>query len=134
VLRFLPYGMGDVDISPESDPTAASAAALRGLVFMLASVLLYACLNVAVIRQALGLRTGPAMFHFALGRAEFRLAGATLLLFVIVMVLVTACALVAVVASSTVANAGDKQLGGAVGAVVMFGGLCALLYVMVRLT
>lgn len=134
VLRFLPYGMGDVDISPQADPRAAGAAGLRDLLFMLASVLLYACISVAVIRQALGLRSGPAVFHFSLGRPEFRLAGATLVLGVILMVLLVASAFAALVAGSTVANAGDKQLGNAVGAVTMLAGMCVFLYALVRLS
>lgn len=133
IISFLPYAIGDNMPSPDINPTAAGAIALRGLGFWLVSVLLSACIYVPVTRQALGLRTGPAFAHLALGRAEFRLWGAYLIfvtiLFVLVMGLVLATAVSAVAANAT----GSKPLVGAVIVLVVFAGLCGLIYAITRL-
>lgn len=134
VLRFLPYGLGDVDLSPERNPAAAGAAGLRGLLFALAGVLLYAMANVAVTRQALGLRKGPAVVHFALGVAELRVWAATLLLWAILGVLATGCALAMVIAAGAAAAAGGQGAGAAVGAIVLLAGAALLLVALIRLS
>jgi len=133
VINFLPYALGDMTPSPDLNPTAAGAIALRGLGLWLISVLLTACINVPVTRQALGLRTGPAFIHVALGRVELRLWGAYLLLLAIFIVLSIGFVL-AVVASGLAANAtGSKAVVGAVILLVGFAGLCALLFAITRL-
>lgn len=134
VLRFLPYGMGDMHPSADQNPSAAGAAALRGIVFTLASVLLYAVINVAVIRQALGLRKGGAVFHFALGRAEFRLWGATLLLMVILSTLGLGCLVAMVGITGAVAATLGDPVAAAAGGIVLLAGSCALLVAIVRLS
>lgn len=133
ILRFLPYGLGDNTLSPESNPTAAGSAALRGIVFALASILLYASINVAVVRQALGLRKGPAIAHFALGAPEFRMWGAMMLLFaiVVVMMLGFGLALAATIAVATLLH--NPAIGGILALPVTIGGLCLLLVAIVRL-
>lgn len=130
VLRFLPYGLGDMDASPGQHPGAAGAAALRDMIFGLASILLYAVVNVSVARQALGLRKGAAAFHFALGRPEFRVFGATLLVALILFASIVAC----MIAAITVAVAVPGAAGQAAAGVVTLTALCALLYLLVRLT
>src|ERR1700749_1645313 len=80
ILRFLPYLLGDNAPPPDINPSAAGAIALRGLLLALVGILLKACADVPVTRQALGLRTGPAWIHFAIGRTELRLWGAYLLI------------------------------------------------------
>lgn len=133
VLRFLPYGLGDAHPSPEQNPTAAGAAALRQLVFALASILLYASINVAVMRQALGLRKGGAVIHFALGAAEFRMWGAMLLLLAILIALTIGFFLAVFGATLAGAVLGSKMLAGAIGGGVALIGLCLLLVSIVRL-
>lgn len=134
VLRFLPYGIGDMSHAPEQNPAAAGAAMLRSLVFTLASLLLYACINVAVIRQALGLRKGGAVFHFALGRTEFRVWGATLLLAAILGTLAIGCLLAVMGVMGAVAASAGQAAAGAAGAVVLLAGSCLLLVAIVRLS
>lgn len=134
VLKFLPYGLGDANVSPQDNPAAAGGVMLRGLLFTLVSFLLYGCINVAVIRQALGLRTGPAIFHFSIGRPEFRLAAATLLLTVISIAMVLAFGLISVVVGTAAAASGRPQVGDAVAVSVMLAGLCLFLVVLVRLS
>lgn len=134
VLRFLPYGMGDMSHSPEQNPAAAGAAMLRSMVFTLASLLLYACINVAVIRQALGLRKGGAVFHFALGRAEFRVWGATLLLAAILGALALGCVLAVMGVTGAVAASAGEGPAAAAGAAVLLAGSGLLLVAIVRLS
>ncbi|HWA88636.1 MAG TPA: hypothetical protein VG889_01280 [Rhizomicrobium sp.] len=124
VLRFLP--------ALEAEPK--EAAALRDLVFWLAGVLLYAMVNVAVIRQALGLRKGGAVVHFALGPAEFRVWGATLLLWFVLGVLALGCALAAAVAGVAVASAAGEGAGNLAGLAVLLAGAAALTVAIVRLS
>jgi hypothetical protein len=133
VLRFLPYGMGDTHLSADQNPSAVGAAALRGIVFALASVLLYASVNVAVVRQALGLRKGPALIHFAMGRAEFRMAGAMLVLSLIVVVLLVLSVFAMLASAAVGAALGDAVLSGLFGASVFLLGACIVLAAIVRL-
>jgi hypothetical protein len=133
VLEFLPYGLGDANLTADQDPNALGAAALRGIVFWLVSVLFYACVNVAVVRQALGLRKGTAVAYFNLGRAEFRVWGALLLLLAILFALILGLAL-AVIAAGAAAQALGGQVAAALAAtVVLVAGLCVLLVSMLRL-
>jgi hypothetical protein len=133
VLQFLPYGLGDANLVADQNPNALGAAALRGLVFWLASVLLYAMIGVAVTRQALGLRTGPALAHFALGRAEFRVWEASLLFVAIFLVLIFGLMLAVVVAGMVGQATGNKTMAAAIAAAVLVAGLCVLLVSLVRL-
>jgi hypothetical protein len=60
------------------------AGAVESLAVLLLTLLLSAIMYVAVARQALGLRTGPAVFHFALGQPEFRVYGALLIIYFLI--------------------------------------------------
>jgi len=134
ILRFLPYGMGDTTLSPQDDPAAAGAAALRDLIFALAGVFLYAMVNVAVVRQALGLRTGGAVFHFSLGRTEFRVFVVTVFLALILTVLAAVCGL-AVLAAANLAGAQAGAAAGGLAAILVAAlGLCVMLVALVRLS
>jgi hypothetical protein len=86
LLNFLPQlaaGYGDAT-------TAAGTSAIEGLAVLLLTLLLSAIMYVAVARQALGLRQGPAVFHFALGQPEFRVYGALLIIYFLIAVAVLA--------------------------------------------
>ena len=133
VLEFLPYGLGDANLSPDQDPNALGAAALRGFVFWLVSVLLYACVNVAVTRQALGLRKGAALAYFNVGRAEFRVWGALLLLVAILFTLIFGVVLAVIAAGAAAQAVGSAVAAGAAVTVVLIAGLCLLLVSMLRL-
>ncbi len=133
VLTFLPYAIGDANVAPEQNPTAAGAAALRGIVFALATFLLYACIYVSVTRQALGLRQGGATVYFMLGRAEFRMLGALVLLGVICVVLVVGFALAVAAVSLLAAATGNKLAAAWMIAAVFLTGAGALIFAVVRL-
>lgn len=133
ILQFLPYGMGDANLTADQDPNALGAAALRGIAFWLATLLLYACVNVAVIRQALGLRSGTAIVHFTLGRAELRVWGASLLLMAILFALMLGIILATLVVGFAGGATGNKVVAGAIVGVVLIAGLCVLLLSVVRL-
>jgi len=133
VISFLPYALGDTTQSPDINPNAAGAIMLRGIAFSLISLVLSACITVPVVRQALGLRTGPAFIHIALGRTELRLTGAYLVFIAIMMVLFLGYML-AVFGSALAAGAtGNKPLVGLVVVAVGFVGLCGILYAITRL-
>lgn len=134
VLRFLPYGLGDMSLSPEASPAEASAAGLRAIVFGIVSLVLYAVIHVAVIRQALGLRKGPAVFHFSLGRAEFRLAGATALLWLVLVALTIGSLLLVAGVAAAVDRAGNAELTDVVAALGVLVAMCVLLVPFVRLS
>lgn len=86
LLNFLPQlaaGYGDAT-------TAAGTSAIEGLAVLLLTLLLSAIMYVAVARQALGLRQGTAVFHFALGQPEFRVYGALLIIYFFIGIAVLA--------------------------------------------
>jgi hypothetical protein len=133
VLQFLPYGLGDAALVPEDNPAAYGAAQLRALVFLFITLLMYATIFVAVTQQALGLRQGNALYHFGLGRAEFRMWGAVLLLAAIATMLLLAVALLTTVGVVIVARAGHGALAGAVESGLLLVGSCAFIFVLTRL-
>jgi len=134
VINFLPYAIGDASPPPDLNPNAASAIVLRGFAFSLVGILLSACVTVPVIRQAMGLRTGPAFIHFAVGAAELRLWGGYLLLFGILFVLMMGLVLAVVVAAVATSFTGNKIVEGMTVTLVLLAGLCGLLYALVRLS
>lgn len=133
VLQFLPYGLGDNTVMPDQNAAAAGAAALRSIAFTLLILLLYACVNVAVMRQALGLRKGPAMVYFTLGWTELRLAGAMLALGLIVTVLMIVLVVAVIAVSTAGAALANKALTAALAGAVVLAGLCVILVSVVRL-
>jgi hypothetical protein len=100
LLSFLPEL---ADGYADTNTVGASAVEMEVLAVALLTILLSAIVNVAVVRQALGMRQGPAVFHFALGQPEFRVYGAFLVLYflfgVALLVLVEALSVGGVVSS-----------------------------------
>jgi hypothetical protein len=129
VLTFLPHVLGDV--LPEQGREAASAAMLRDLVFWATDMVLASCVYVAITRQALGLRSGPAVFHFSVGLAELRVTAAAMLLRLIAFALAIGIVL-AMVATALIAGANEVA---AVSAAATLGvaGCLGLLYVLTQL-
>jgi hypothetical protein len=133
ILEFLPYALDGIGPAANQDPNAMGAALLRNIVFWLLSVLLYAVVNVAVVQQALGLRSGNAIVHFALGRTEFRMWGASLL-YIAIMIALCAGLIIAVMATGMVGQAvGSKPIGAIAAAVVLFAGTCVVFVSLARL-
>ncbi len=132
LLNFLPAIGGSYN-GGASNPLAAGTNAIESVAVLLLTQLLYAIIYVAVTRQALGLRQGPAMVHFALGPPEFRVFGASVLLifagFASVLIYVMALVAVAAVTDMQGGNAAVIAAGG----LIAFGGGIAVIYVMVRL-
>lgn len=83
LLSFLPQ-LAAGNASPD---TITDADAFARLAVALLMTLLSAIAYVAVARQALGLRQGPAAFHFSLGMPEFRVYGALLILYFFMAIL-----------------------------------------------
>jgi len=133
VLQFLPYGMGDAMLSREDNAAAYGSAQLRAIIFMFVIVLMYACIFVSVTQQALGLRQGGAIYHFALGRTELRMWGTLLLLGAILTMLLLAIALLTTVGVVAVAKSVDRALAGPVEDALLLIGACAVIFVAVRL-
>ena len=77
----------------------------------------------AVARQALGIRKGPAVFHFALGMTEFRVYGGLLLLYFPMVI-------GAITIASVLASGGPAAM---LGPFIAVPGMFAIFYLMVRL-
>ncbi len=102
------------------------------------SMLLLAMIGVAITRQAMGLRQGPAFAHVSLGSAEFRTFGGYFGLSVLIFVFVFLFALVLVgvtIVATTVAkvSAEAPMLKGGVALGALVGGLL-LVYMIIRLS
>jgi hypothetical protein len=103
------------------------------------SMLLLAMIAVAITRQALGLRQGPAFAHVSLGSAELRTFGGFfglyLLLILFFLVFLVILGGVSVGAASVIkGNAGVAPIMGAGIALAVLIGLLALVYWIVRLS
>jgi hypothetical protein len=133
VLQFLPYGLGDAALVPEDNPTAYGAAQLRAILFLFITMLMYASIFVSVTQQALGLRHGNVLYHFGLGRAEFRMWGALLLLAAIATLLLLGIALVATAGVAVAAKSGNGVVAGPVESALLLAGSCAFIFVITRL-
>jgi hypothetical protein len=81
LLNFLPELAGNYS---DGSSNVVGSGAVENLAVLLLTLLLSAVMYVAVARQALGLRQGPAMFHFALGQPEFRVYGALLIIYFLI--------------------------------------------------
>jgi hypothetical protein len=81
LLNFLPELAGNYS---DGNANVVGSGAVENLAVLLLTLLLSAVMYVAVARQALGLRQGPAVFHFALGQPEFRVYGALLIIYFLI--------------------------------------------------
>jgi hypothetical protein len=109
------------------------------MLYFAVAFLLTAMMAVAVTSQALGLRKGPALAHFSLGSAEMRVFGGFFGLYLLLIVFVLAFAIViglAALAGGVAAktNAGAAGPAGLVAVALGVAGVCALIYVFVRLS
>jgi len=115
------------------------AAATLPIVLAFVSLLLLAMISVAITKQALGMREGPAFAHISLGSAELRTFGGFfglyLLLVLFVMVFLVVAGAIAIGAASAIkANAGAAKLISAGTGIGVLLGLFALVYMVVRLS
>ncbi|MEI9991509.1 MAG: hypothetical protein WDM86_15880 [Rhizomicrobium sp.] len=126
----------------DADPAAGAALppgfgyfALYGIV----AVLLVAMVAVAITRQALGLRQGPAIAHVSLGTAELHVFGGIAGLYLLFFIFAMGLALAIVVVGGAAAllapsKAAGEIIGAAGGSLAALAGLGAIFYAVVRLS
>ncbi|MGD0864216.1 MAG: hypothetical protein ABSA49_01535 [Rhizomicrobium sp.] len=130
VLGFLPRLAGSGLDSADQSPLAVGSQAIGGVAVIALTFLLYAIICVAVTRQALGLRQGVASVHFALGMGEFRMFGALLLMFGVMVAFLITYLFVIAIADSVGGNSAAAAIAASV--IAMLGAL-ALIYAVIRL-
>jgi hypothetical protein len=125
---------------PMPDPAGApSLEPIFSLLYLVVSLFLTSMIGVALTRQVLGLRKGPAIAHFAVGGEELRVMGGFAMLYLLLFVFtLAAAAAVMLLAGALSVAVPDKAVGQAATAAVVSVGVlvaaCALLFVMVRLS
>ncbi len=124
-LTALPYNSR---IAAGDTTAAAASERLLAAFGEIVSLLLIAVMMVAVTRQALGLRTGPARAYFALGKPEFRLFSSVVVLAMLAVLFVFGMTLAATLLQSV-----PEPLGSVFDSVVTLGGFGAIIYAMTRL-
>ena len=123
--------------SMEGAVPMAGATVLLPFVTVLVSTLTLAMIGVSIVRQALGLRKGPAFAHFSFGAAELRVFGGLFMLYmllvlvIVVFVIATAGAAASAVLLGPAAGTAPAGIGIALAALA---GLGALFYVTIRLS
>jgi hypothetical protein len=132
VLQFLPYAAGHNPMVQPDNLTQAGQQALEGIGSFFLVLLLYSIVYVAVTRQALGLRRGTAIVHFALGAAELRVFGALLLFMLVIVGMVMAFG-IAIALLGALAGAIKQPVVAIVVALLLLAGLGAFLFIIVRL-
>lgn len=132
LLNFLPALSGG-SADPNTNPAAAGAGAFEGIAILVLTQLLYAVMYVAITRQALGLRQGPAVIHFALGPPEFRMFGATLLFLLVCFGGALLFGLVLVALATIAATGGGSALSDLFAAAVVLFGFLGLVYAVLRI-
>jgi hypothetical protein len=132
VLQFLPYAFGGNPMASEN-ATAAGRQGLENLVSSLLMLLLYSIMYVPVARQALGLRQGSALVHFALGPPEFRVFGAMLLFFLLLMAMAMGIGILVLLLGGLTALTGKNPIVAIAGALAMIAAMLGFIYALVRL-
>lgn len=120
--------------SIESAVPLTGATVLLPFVTVLVSTLTLAMIGVAIVRQALGLRKGPAFAHFSFGAAELRVFGGLFMLYMLLVLVIAVFAIATLgtpVLLGSAAGAAPASIGFALAALA---GLCALFTVTIRLS
>lgn len=117
------------DAVSAGNPVAVGQSGLLVMGWSIVSLLLSSIMYVAVTRQALGLREGPAVVHFALGPPEMRVFAAMLGLLALLMVFLL---LDVALLGALHAVAGKVAAMRLIVALLDIAGLLAILYVMAR--
>ncbi len=132
LLNFLPAVGGNYG-EPASIPLTAGNGTIESVAISLLTQLIYSIIYVAVTRQALGLRQGPAMVHFALGLQEFRVFGAIILFVLAGFAAVLIYMMVLIPVAALAGMQGGSAVAAVAGGLIAFGGGMAIIYVMMRL-
>jgi hypothetical protein len=139
VGSFFIFGAYDGSMQPSDGmPMGGSYVGLMFLYFLVA-FLLVAMMAVAIARQVLGQRSGTPLAYFSLGSAEFRVFGGIFCLYLLFVLFIFVLAVVLVIAAiggGAIAkqNAAALPVVGALVGVLATAGLCAMIYVFVRLS
>lgn len=133
VLQFLPYAFGGNPLATPENATALGRQELQSLATSLLILLLYAIMCVPVTRQALGLRQGGAVFHFAIGMPEFRAFGALILFFIMIEAMSLGMRVLALVLESVVRSSAGGALAGFLVAIAVLAAFAAFVYAIARL-
>jgi hypothetical protein len=121
----------------QGNAAAAGQAALVVIAWSVVSLLLSAMMYTAVTRQALGLRHGPALLSFSFGITELRVFGAIMsLIFLMVFFLIVYAVFISTGSILVKASlpAASQQTGAAVLGLFAIALLCAIFFVMVRVS
>lgn len=142
-MNYYTAAMGD--IVTDTNPAAIGPLVLVALGYFLVALFLLGLIGAAITRQALGLRTGPAILYFSIGTAELSLSlsylAAGLVVFVLYVGLFIAVALFGTIIGAIITASGVKLapataqlalVGGAAAAYIVV--LCVLIYIIARLT
>jgi hypothetical protein len=133
VLQFLPYALGGNPMASPENATVEGRQGLENLASSLLMLLLYSIMYVPVTRQALGLRQGTALVHFALGPPEFRVFGALLLFFLVIMAMAMGIGILVLLLGGLTALTGKNPLVAIAAALAVIAALLGFIYAIVRL-
>jgi hypothetical protein len=131
VISTLLYILPTVAASYGANADGGVATGTGAIAVWLLMQLLAAIICVAVTRQALGLRQGPATFYFALGQPEYRVFGAILLVVYAPLLFYSLCLVAAATIASGQGGGGPAAL--AVALLLLVGGP-ALAYIIIRVS
>lgn len=133
-----PY-YGAMAVSARTGAAPAGGTVLIFMLFQVVALLLVASMMVSITQQALGLRKGLPLAHFALGMTELRVYGGIVGLFLLFVLFLLGYAMgfaAITIAAKFLAGYGmvGRVSGGVLATAYAVVGLCALFYVMVRLS
>jgi hypothetical protein len=114
------YLAGQISYYNTQNPGALAPGVFAMLFGMAVAVFLYAVASVALTRQALGLREGPARAAFTLGRAEWHLFVAYLAYFGILVLLAIFAGMVVGLAAGGAANGAGTTGSGLAALAILF--------------
>jgi hypothetical protein len=136
---FVFQSYGATQASPEGVPMMGGSYVGLTFLYFLVAFLLVAMIAVAIAKQVLGKRSGTPIAYFSLGNAELRVFGGMFCLYLLLVLFVLILAVVLVVAAiggGAVAkqNAAAIPFVGALVGILSIAGLCAMIYIFVRLS
>jgi hypothetical protein len=106
---------------------------LRGLVFDVVAVVLFAIAAVAITREILKPLDRPLFLRFALGPTELRVVGGYFALLMLLILLMVGL-LLAVMMAAAAGKGAVGQVATAAGGILWLAGLCALVFIAVRMS
>ena len=133
VLQFLPYALGGNPMAPAENATIQGRQGLENLGSSLLILLFYSIMYVPVTRQALGLRQGPAVIHFAFGAPEFRVFGALCVFLLVLLTMGIGIGVLGLIFGGLALASGKNALVGLIFALIFLTAVLGFIYATVRL-